>query len=137
MNENKTKKAGAIILSNLDSSNILLLHSGKEKDWQFPKGHVEDGENYIDAMYREVKEETGLDVEILSELPNHEYFNDIDGDIILKMWCVKSKDDSKLKKEFETDNLIWFHYDEVADILTYDTLKKYYNEVLPIISSFF
>ena len=137
MDENKTKKAGAIILSNTDSSNILLIYSGKEKDWQFPKGHLEVGENYIDTMYREVKEETGLDIEVLSELPDYEYFNNIDGDIILKMWCVRSKDDSKLKKEFETDKLLWVSYNDVVNILTYDSLKKYYNEVLPSISSFF
>ena len=137
MDKNKTKKAGGVILSEKNNLNILLIYNGKEKNWEFPKGHVEKNEDFIDAMYREIKEETGLDTEILSELPDYEYSNNIDGDIILKMWCVKSKDDSKLKKEFEIDDLQWTSSDNVTNILSYDSLKEYYKNILPIISQFF
>ena len=46
---------------------ILLINSKKEillvyshNDYQFPGGHIEDEETYIDAVIREVKEETGI-----------------------------------------------------------------------------
>jgi len=126
-----TKKAGAIILSNTDRSKILLLGSGRWNDWQFPKGHVDPGEDELQAMYREVKEETGLDVEVLRELPVFEYTNTIDGDIELTMYCARSKDDAALKNEFENDKLLWISYEAVRGRLSYENLKGYYDEVLP------
>ena len=126
-----TKKAGAIILSHDDDSKILLIHQGKWNDWHFPKGHVDLGESALQAMYREVKEETGLDVEALQVLPAFEYVNAIDGAITLQMWCARSKDDALLKKEFENDELLWVPCGKVKEILSYDDLKKYYDDVLP------
>ena len=134
----RTHKAGAIILSRNDSSKILLIHSGKTNDWQFPKGHVEPGETDLQAMHREIKEETGLDVRVLRILPVFEYKNKIDGDIVLQMYWVRSEGDAALQKEFENDELVWVSYGEAKEKLTYDDLKEYYDgcilpEILPLI----
>ncbi|MCX8200274.1 MAG: NUDIX domain-containing protein [Candidatus Micrarchaeota archaeon] len=59
------RSAGAVVFyRNPRSGSIeyLLLHY-EEKHWDFPKGHIEHGEKPIEAMLREVKEETGLDVD--------------------------------------------------------------------------
>jgi putative (di)nucleoside polyphosphate hydrolase len=58
-----------IILCN--SANKLLL-AGRvgSKGWQFPQGGMLDNESALDAMYRELREEVGLepsDVEVLAE----------------------------------------------------------------------
>ena len=47
-----------------DGDRILLQNRVKE-DWQgytFPGGHVENGESFVDAVIREIKEETGLTI---------------------------------------------------------------------------
>ena len=47
-----------------DGDRILLQNRVKE-DWQgytFPGGHVEHGESFVDAVIREIKEETGLTI---------------------------------------------------------------------------
>jgi bis(5'-nucleosidyl)-tetraphosphatase len=127
----RTRKAGAIILSGVDRSRVLLLGSGRWNDWQFPKGHVDPGENELQTMHREVKEEAGLEVIVLRELPVFRYSNAPDGDIDLRMYCVRSKDDAALKTEFPNDELLWVPYDAVGEKLSYDNLKRYYAAVLP------
>jgi 8-oxo-dGTP diphosphatase len=57
---------GALIFEN---GRILLVERGKDPLkgwWSLPGGIVETGEKLADAMRREVREETGLDVEVVS-----------------------------------------------------------------------
>ncbi len=61
----REKSAGAIIFRReAGSVYYLLLHypslNRKGGHWEFPKGHVEEGENEEQTMRREVKEETGI-----------------------------------------------------------------------------
>jgi len=58
---------GALILN--DKEKILLAKSEKWHGlWDCIRGHVEIGEKLEDAIKREVKEETGLDVEVIAEI---------------------------------------------------------------------
>jgi ADP-ribose pyrophosphatase len=46
---------------------VYLLMSNRKGYWEFPKGHVDQGETEEEAAIREVREETGLnDVKIVS-----------------------------------------------------------------------
>ena len=42
----------------------VLLEKNNRAGWVFPGGQVEEGENLIDALKREIMEETGVDVEV-------------------------------------------------------------------------
>jgi 8-oxo-dGTP pyrophosphatase MutT (NUDIX family) len=135
MSEEKILKAGAIILSSLDKNKVAILYRGKQNDWSFPKGHVELGENSTETMVREIKEETGLDTDIIKELPDLEYVHSDGQNISIKMFLVMSKDDSRLKLEFEKDEIEWVQFDEVNNKLSHDNLKEYFTYVLPMIQS--
>lgn len=61
----KEKSAGAIIYREENGVRyFLLLHypalNRKGGHWEFPKGHVEEGENEEQTMRREIEEETGI-----------------------------------------------------------------------------
>lgn len=46
-----------------DEGKILMLLS-PDRGWEIPGGQVEEGESLTDALKREVKEETGIDIEV-------------------------------------------------------------------------
>lgn len=59
--------AGALILN--DRGEVLLVKSFKWKNkFALPGGHIEAGEMIEEALKREIKEETGLDIELLKFL---------------------------------------------------------------------
>lgn len=43
---------------------VKRAHEPRKGEWSLPGGHVELGETLVDAVRREIKEETGLDVEV-------------------------------------------------------------------------
>jgi len=49
---------------------LILTH---ERRWQLPKGWIEDGESPEHTAVREVREETGVDAEIVGPLGDIEY----------------------------------------------------------------
>ena len=63
-------RAEQVILTNLcmvyDRDGNILVQDRKDPVWPgvtFPGGHVEPGESFVEAVIREVREETGLTIE--------------------------------------------------------------------------
>lgn len=127
MKKNITKKAGAIIMSR-DLKSVALVFRPEKNDWTFPKGHVEEGETEIEAMMREILEETGVLVEIKNILPNIEYLDDNGKNVLVKMLLtifVQNKPENKIGDE----QIKWIPIDEVAQKLSYQNLKEYFSSI--------
>ncbi len=54
------KSAGAVVFYKRGSTIEYLLLHYEAGHWDFPKGHIEQGEKELDTVKREVREETGL-----------------------------------------------------------------------------
>jgi 8-oxo-dGTP pyrophosphatase MutT (NUDIX family) len=127
------QKAGAIIISETDPTKVLLLFRGQYADWSFPKGHIEQGEAVLEAMHREVLEETGLRVELLRELPVLEYANSKGLPVLVHMYLVRSLNDDDLKMEHEGDILEWVKREDIASKVTHGNLRAYCERVIPML----
>lgn len=128
--DGKTMKAGGVIIRRENGLFfILLLHRKELKDWVFPKGHVEKGEDPYRTAVREIKEEVGLDVSDGKELPDIEYDNaENPNGISVKMYLFKSNriDLKTIDGEGEP---YWVSIDEVENKLSYDDLKNFFSSI--------
>lgn len=123
----KEKSCGTIIIEN----NKVLLIQQADNAWGFPKGHVENNEKEQETAIRETKEETNLDVEIISNkkyITNYKINNEIDKEVIF--FLAKKTSDKIKKQDEEIKNIKWVDLNQAFDIITYENTKDIYKEVL-------
>lgn len=53
----------------IENGSVLLINHQKLQKWLPPGGHLEENETPIEGLYREVLEETGLQIEIIQDDP--------------------------------------------------------------------
>ena len=65
---------GAAYRKNGASTEIVLIQTSSEGRWQLPKGIIDPGETAEQTAIREVREEAGINCEILCELETIDYW---------------------------------------------------------------
>ena len=61
----RTENVELTVVCLLEDGGRVLLQNRKKEDWHgwaLPGGHVEPGESFVDAVIREMQEETGLTI---------------------------------------------------------------------------
>jgi ADP-ribose pyrophosphatase YjhB (NUDIX family) len=92
--------------------------------WSLPKGWVERGERLTAAALREVKEESGLEGEIIDKLePIHYWFYHPLEKIRIKktvhFFLIKATGGNITKHNLEVDEIKWFFVEEAIGICAY------------------
>jgi 8-oxo-dGTP pyrophosphatase MutT (NUDIX family) len=128
----KSYRAGGIVIN---KENKIAL--ANEHLWGFPRGGVEDGEDFISAAKREVLEETGLDqFESIEELGIYErYPNDISKDtpgaypMEIHMFLFKINEEQEFNPlDKNVKEVGWFTYEEALERLTNDEDREFLQE---------
>jgi len=125
------EKAGAIIVrDNEGVIEVLLEYREREylKDWSFPKGGMEKGETPEETAKREIREETGLEIELIKPLTPDFYHNKHDGDVKVYMFLAKPVE-GELTPEFKGDKIEWVPLDKVSERLSYQNLRDYFKQI--------
>ena len=61
------KSCGAIVYTRIDNQIKYVIIRSKRGKYGFPKGHMEYGETELDTARREVREEIGVEMEIVTD----------------------------------------------------------------------
>ncbi len=128
----KTQVSAGGVAFRKDGENIwvALISVGEENRWQLPKGTVGKGESPEDAALREVREEAGVQTELLERIDRIEYwFYSKDGNqrnrihkyVVFYLLRYLSGDVSD--HDWEVNEARWFEIDEAIQALTFESEK--------------
>jgi nucleoside triphosphatase len=117
---------GAFIINNKGE---LFLTKSHKWDGRFtvPSGHVEYGEKIEDALKREVKEETNLDIKELKflcfgEIINSKEFHDQTRHFVYLDFACKAINNSVVLND-EAEEYVWVNFQKVLE-LNLDTVTR-------------
>ena len=131
ISEDKTERVELTVLCLVEDGNKILLQNRIKKDWEgytLPGGHVEKDESFIDAVIREIKEETGLNIKN-PMLVGVKQFPIKGGRYIVFLYKTNEfEGDLQSSDEGETK---WVEYKDLPNIKTVDD----FEELLKVINS--
>lgn len=118
----KEKSCGCIVIN--DKNEVLLIHHNAGH-WDFPKGHVEEGETEVQTAIREVKEETNIDVEVNEKYRyTTEYSPKEDVMKEVVYFLAKNISDDKEAQLEEVSEVKWIKFEDAIEKITYDTSRE-------------
>jgi ADP-ribose pyrophosphatase YjhB (NUDIX family) len=124
-----SSKATACALVEDDQGRVLLARRAIEPFkgyWDLPGGFLEEGEHPLDGMRRELREETGLEVEPLDFLGAwmDRYGGDSTAEATLNMYWTARAVGGEAAPADDVDVLCWFARDELpgADELAFENV---------------
>ena len=130
----KTKSAGGVVLNKNGEVLIVNQHGNS---WSLPKGHIEEGEEILEAAKRETYEESGI--------RNLIYIKDLGKYTRHRIGLYGKNDESELKEIhmflFKTDEITlnpidphnpearWVLPENVCEFLTHKKDKQFFNDL--------
>jgi mutator protein MutT len=122
---------GALIIN--DNNQVLLIKRGSKAKsergvWSRPGGGVEEGESPEEAVKREIKEELGIEIEILEPLDFIEHLSDTGQHWIALGYLAKVKNgEPRIMEPEKIEEIKWFSLDEIPEnlaIYTQEGIRK-------------
>jgi 8-oxo-dGTP pyrophosphatase MutT (NUDIX family) len=120
--------AGGVVLRG-SGDDLQVVVAGRESDrtWVFPKGTPDRGETIEQTALREVREESGLDVEIVRPIGTIDYWFAVPGERVHKIvhfFLMTPRGGDVSLHDHEYDDVRWVSVADARRMLTYDTYRE-------------
>jgi ADP-ribose pyrophosphatase YjhB (NUDIX family) len=130
----KTHSAGGVVTN--DEGKVLVV-SQRGTSWSLPKGHIDPGENALEAARREIYEESGIrDLELIRELGTYERHKigvqggeDRSELKAITMFLFRTKEKSLRPVDPDNPEAKWVERAKVALLLTHEKDKEFFERV--------
>lgn len=130
----KTHSAGGVVTN--DEGKVLVV-SQRGTSWSLPKGHIDPGENALEAARREIYEESGIrDLELIRELGTYERHKiGVNGGEdrselkAITMFLFRTKEKSLRPVDPDNPEAKWVERAKVAPLLTHEKDKEFFERV--------
>ncbi len=122
----KEKSCGTIVFSGKSNPEFLLLHYSAGH-WDFPKGHVEEGETEEATALRELEEETGISSAriVAGYREKIQYYYKKEKQTVFKeviFFLIETKE-KMVKISHEHTESKWLGFEEAVEQLTFSNSK--------------
>lgn len=135
---------GAVVYKNQNNNfYFLLVYSAKNKEWSFPKGHIEEGETEIETATREIFEETKI--RKIKFIDNFKFVDSYltkgvlpstKGGIVKKnviYYLCLTQQDCVNPNNNEISDCKWFSYTEAIRLLKFEMQHKLLKQVMNLL----
>ncbi|MDB4914829.1 MAG: hypothetical protein JWM95_2473 [Gemmatimonadetes bacterium] len=121
--------AGGVVYRLDGRTPLFLLIRDSYRNWGFPKGHLESGEQAQDAALREVREETGLDaVSLRGTISTIDWYFRFRGRLIHKVCHFYLMETNEAETSPQgTEGITacqWVRYDEATTAISYANARQ-------------
>ena len=131
----ETSSAGGVIIN---SKGEILVVSHKGTSWSLPKGHIESGEESMEAARREVYEETGIkNLEFIKDLGSYQRYkiDPVNGEDkserkTITMYFFRTAENNLSPIDSENPEARWVQKELVAELLTHPKDKEFFLSVI-------
>ena len=121
------KSCGAIVVE--DGKVLLVKHNAGH--WDFPKGHVEEGETEFETAIREVKEETNIDIKIEKENKYISEYSPKENVMKTVIYFIGEKVGGEDKPQIEeVSDVEWIDVNKAVERITHQRSKEIMMQVI-------
>ena len=133
------KSCGALVFRGEgDAREILLIKSRFGGHWSFPKGHVELGETETQTALREIREETGLVVQLENGFRQCvEYYPkpNVKKQVVYFLGSLKDPAAQPVPQKEEVSELKWMSTEEANALVTFRNDRRLIEKAKEYLSS--
>ena len=114
--------AGGVVVRRMRGRPFVAVVRVRNHVLALPKGHPDAGESAAEAAWREVREETGLEAELVEKLDDIRYWYVRGGERVMKIvsfFLFRYRRGSVADHDHEVEDALWIPLDEAPDRLAY------------------